>query len=142
MADITEVSKDGRLLALIFRREIKSDGVRFLTPTDFPLQLGLIEHPKGKKIRPHIHRDLKYRVNTTQEFLYVEQGSARVTIYDKSWKRVKDAVLNKGDFILFISGGHSLEILNRCRILEIKQGPYPGDRLAKIFKEQNECTGK
>lgn len=133
--DTISVSKDNVLLALIFKKKIKADGVKFLTPISFPLQIGLIEHPKDKQIRPHIHRDLKYDINIAQEFLYIEKGRIEVTIYDNKWEIIKTAILKAGDFILFTAGGHSLITLKKTRIIEIKQGPYPGDKLAKIFKE-------
>lgn len=129
------VSKDNILLALIFKKKIRANGVKFLTPDTFPIQVGLIEHPKSKKVKPHIHRDLKYNVNSTQEFLYIERVRVEITIYDNAWKVVRRAVLKSGDFILFTAGGHSLNTLKKTRIIEIKQGPYPGDKLAKIFKE-------
>lgn len=124
-------------LAHIFRHSLKADGVKFLTPSDYSLQLGLIEHPTGKEIRDHIHRqDIKYKVDTTQEFLYIESGSVEVTLYTNIWKVVKQTVLNAGDFILFVSGGHGLKVLKKCRIIEIKQGPYPGDKDAKIYRDE------
>lgn len=132
----TEIVDHVETLALIFRHSIKADGVKFLTPDDYTLQLGLIEHPSGKEIKDHIHRqDIKYNVDTTQEFLYIESGSVEVTIYTNSWKVVKKTVLEAGDFILFVGGGHGLKVLKKCRIIEIKQGPYPGDKNAKIYRD-------
>lgn len=132
----TEIVEHVETYALIFRHSLKADGVKFLTPDDYTLQLGLIEHPAGKEVRDHIHRqDIKYNVDTTQEFLYIESGSVEVTIYTNSWKVVKKTVLEAGDFILFVGGGHGLKVVKKCRIIEIKQGPYPGDKNAKIYRD-------
>ena len=107
-----------------------------MTPQNYPLQIGLIEHGDGKKIAPHKHRDLFYDVNTTQEFIYVERGeNIKVIIFDNDWVEIEKIKMSAGDSILFVSGGHSLDIPKGCRLFEIKQGPYPGDKLAKIFKE-------
>jgi len=129
--------KNNNIIALFYPKKIKANGtVRFLTPPNYPLQIGLIEHNKKKIIPPHIHRDLYYDVNTTQEFLYVEKGkNIKVILYDSKWGEVKKIFLSSGDSILFVSGGHSLKIPKGCRIFEVKQGPYPGDKLAKIFKD-------
>ena len=126
----------GKVIAHIFRKELGADGVNFLTPDDYTLQLGLIEHPAGKIIRDHIHRqDIKYKVDTTQEFLYLEKGKVRVNLYSDQWRNVKSVILSAGDFILFISGGHGLKILKKSRLIEIKQGPYPGEKKAKIYRK-------
>lgn len=130
-----EIIYQGKVLAVFYPKQMKVDGIRFLTPSHYPLQVGLIAHPAGKKVVPHIHRDLFYDVNTTQEFIYIEKGkNVKITVYTKKWKKVKTLSLSSGDSILFVSGGHGLDIPPRCRLFEIKQGPYPGDSYAKIFK--------
>ena len=131
------ISHLGQPIALVFRRSLQAEGVNFLTPVDYTLQLGLIEHPTGHVIRDHIHRqDLTYRVDTTQEFLYIEKGKVSIDLYSDEWEKLEQIVLAAGDFILFIGGGHGLEILEDCRIIEIKQGPYPGDGQAKVFRNE------
>lgn len=132
-----QIVQDGeKTLALVFRNSLKADGVKFLTPSSYPLQIGLLEHPTGKAIRAHRHRNLKYKVNTTQEFIYIESGEVEATIYRNDWTVVKKILLKKGDFILSVAGGHGFRVIKKCRMIEIKQGPYPGDKLAKIFKPQ------
>lgn len=132
-----KIIKDGeKIVAIIYGKEIKADGVKFLTPIDYTLQLGLIEHPAGKVVRDHIHRqDIKYKVDTTQEFLYIEKGKVKVKLFSDKWDLLEEVILTGGDFVLFVGGGHGLEIIEDCRIIEIKQGPYPGDKCCKIFKE-------
>ncbi|MBI3306463.1 MAG: hypothetical protein HYZ84_01465 [Candidatus Omnitrophica bacterium] len=134
--DIEKVEHGGTLYAIVFRKEMNvQDGVKFLTPVEYPLQVGLIERKKGYAFRPHSHRDMHYNVNTTQEFLYVEKGSLKAKIYDANWSIIYETVLRAGDFFLAITGGHSFEVLENVRLLEVKQGPYPGDQYAKRFKE-------
>lgn len=133
---IQEIKYHDKILALVFSKNLKADGVRFLTPLNYPLQLGLLEHKEGKRVLPHIHRDLKYKVNTTQEFLHIERGTAIISIFTKHWKKIKTIRLTKGDFILFVSGGHSVNMSKNTRVIEIKQGPYPGDKKAKIYKNE------
>lgn len=135
---LTQVIKSGKeTIALVFRHNLRAEGVKFLTPDNYTLQLGLIEHPAKKVIKDHIHRqDIQYQVDTTQEFLYIEKGKIRVTLYTNHWEKIKRLTLGRGDFILFVGGGHGLEVLSKCRIIEIKQGPYPGEKMAKIFRDE------
>ncbi len=133
---IETVKFKGKIIAHIYRKQIRAKGARFLTPYEYTLQVGLIEHPKSTIIKEHIHRqDIKYRVDTTQEFLFIEKGKVRINLFNDNWRKVKTAILKGGDFILFVSGGHGFKILKKCRIIEVKQGPYPGDKKAKIRRE-------
>lgn len=131
------ISFNNEVLAMFFSKDIKADnGIRFLTPENYPLQIGLLEHKNGRQVPPHIHRDLDYCVKTSQEFIYIEKGeNIVVKIFNSAWAEVDKIIMSAGDFILFVSGGHSLDIPSGCRLLEVKQGPYPGDKLAKIFKD-------
>lgn len=133
---IERIEGNGMLYAMVFRHSLSvGDGVRFLTPNDYPLQLGLIERKQGYSFRPHIHNDFRYEVNTTQEFLYVEHGRIRAKIYDHAWQVIAETELGPGDFLLSVAGGHSFDVLEDVRLVEVKQGPYPGDSYAKRFKE-------
>jgi len=132
--DIEEIIYKKKLLAIVFRKSIKAKGVRFLTPAFHTLQLGLIEHAGGFNVKDHIHnQSIKYKVDTTEEFLYLEKGKVKLKLFSDNWILIKTVILEKGDFVLLISGGHGLEILEKCRLIEVKQGPYPGDKKAKIF---------
>ena len=130
-----EILHKGKTLAVVFSKKLPADGVRFLTPTHYPLQIGLIEHKDGKNVPLHIHKDMRYEVNTTQEFLYVIKGQAVVKLATKKWEVIETLTLNTGDFILFVSGAHGVDIKKGTRLIEVKQGPYPGDHYAKRFQK-------
>lgn len=128
--------KDGKkIIALVFSKKIKADGVKFLTPNNYPLQIGLMEYKEGKYVAPHYHPRRKSHVVNTQEFLYIEKGSADIVIFTKKWKIKKKLRLTKGDSILFVDCGHSVEMNKNCRVIEVKQGPYPGVKKAKIYRD-------
>ena len=130
------IKSKGKIIAIIFKKTLRAKGVKFLTPDEYTLPLGLLEHPKGKVLRDHQHNPkLKYRIDTTQEFLYLEKGKVRVKLFDDKWKLVATEVLKAGDFMLHVSGGHGFEILEKCRMIEIKQGPYPGEKKAKVYRD-------
>lgn len=130
----TVKTKKGKVIAHVFRSSLRSKGVSFLTPQDYTLQLGLIEHPSNYVIRSHAHNQkIKYHVDTTQEFLYIEKGEVQIDLLDMHGKFVERVILHGKDFVLFVWGGHAITVTKKARIIEIKQGPYPGDKLAKIF---------
>ena len=39
-----------------------------------------------------------------------------------------DGLLNKGDIILLIKGGHGFSVIEDVKMIEVKQGPYAGDK--------------
>lgn len=137
--DIHTVKDKGQVIAHIFKASISTgdSGIRFLSPNDYTLQLGLIEYKSGHMIRTHQHNpDIHYKVDTTQEFLYLEKGKVKMTLYADDWRKLEEIILEKGDFLLLISGGHGFEIIEDCRLVEVKQGPYPGELNAKLYLDE------
>ena len=139
---VIPVAKDGKTYALFIcgRPELpaegpeRSRGVKFFTkPTD-EFQLGVIERPKGYEVKPHAHPERHATINGTAEFLYVEKGKIQITIFDEQWKEIGQQTVSSGDFLLFLAGGHALTMLEDTRLIEVKQGPYPGDAQAKVYR--------
>lgn len=130
-----EIKHKGQILCIIFSHKLSSRGVSFLTPNDYTLQLGLIEHPVGTVVRDHVHNpEIKYKVDTTQEFLYLEKGRVKAKIFTDNFELVAEIIMNPGDFLLHVYGGHGFEVLKKCRLIEIKQGPYPGPEHVKKYR--------
>ena len=48
--------------------------------------------------------------------------------YKKNKLRAKSVIINKKDMILLISGGHGFKVLKKLEMLEIKQGPFVGEK--------------
>jgi mannose-6-phosphate isomerase-like protein (cupin superfamily) len=115
------------LYALIIRRDFQQPGVHFFTPGDFSQQLGYMSHPTGHVIEPHVHREVARSVRRTQEVLVIRRGRLKVEFYDEGQHPVGSCVLESGDLILLVQGGHGFEVLEACDMIEIKQGPYLGD---------------
>ena len=133
---IQEIKDGKKVIAMFISGKLRADGVKFLTPLNYPLQIGLLQHKKGKIVPPHYHPHLPYKVTNTQEFLYVVKGSMEVTIYTKNWKKKAKKKLRTGDAALFVDCGHSVIFSKNSRVIEIKQGPYPGDKKAKVFRDK------
>jgi len=135
MLGITKVTKDGRTYALFFSRSLSTDGIRFLTEHEDMFQVGLMERPKGYKVKPHQHAERSTELRTVSEFIYVEKGKVCVTVFDEAWEEISQQELSGGDSLLFLRGGHSLTVLESARMIEVKQGPFAGD--PKVFQEES-----
>ena len=122
---IEKVEWQGKTLALILRARFDKEGVNFVTAEDNPIQLGILKHRQGVKIKPHIHRASAKVINSVQEVLHIEYGRVEVDFYDDG-EKIRTTILNMGDTILLISGGHGFDILEDSKIIEVKQGPYEG----------------
>ncbi|WP_029985866.1 hypothetical protein [Pedobacter jeongneungensis] len=125
---IEKIESQNLLLAIIIRANYKKEGISFFTPNDFSQQLGYMNRPKGYLIEPHIHNINERKVTLTQEVLYIKSGKIRVDFYDQQKVFVESSLLETGDVILLASGGHGFEMIDDSEIIEIKQGPYDGDR--------------
>ena len=55
-------------------------------------------------------------------------GRLRVDFYSEEERYIESTILEKGDVILLIYGGHGFEMLEPTEIIEVKQGPYAGDQ--------------
>jgi len=123
---IEKIEWQGKTLALVLRKSFDKDGVNFITDENNPLQLGILKHPSGTRIKPHIHKYSEKLVKSIHEILHIEYGKVNASFYDDEGKPVCNTLLNMGDTILLMSGGHGFNILEDSKIIEIKQGPYEG----------------
>jgi hypothetical protein len=133
MEDLLRVTKGPATYAVLGKR-VHAEGVRFFTSPDEELQAGLMAHPAGYEVKAHCHPSRPRTVVGTVEFLYVETGRVRAEVFDEDWAPLADRLLEPGDFVIFLRGGHALTVLEPARIFEVKQGPYPGDAAAKVFR--------
>ncbi|WP_199748366.1 hypothetical protein [Pedobacter sp. KBW01] len=115
-------------MAIIIKASYKKEGISFFTPNDFSQQLGYMNRPKGYVIEPHIHNINERKVTLTQEVLYIKSGKLRVDFYDQEKVFLESSILETGDVVLLAAGGHGFEMIEDSEIIEIKQGPYDGDK--------------
>ena len=137
---IEKIIKENVIFAIILRADYKADGIKFFTPNEFSQQLGYMNRPKGYEISPHLHNKVKKNVEFTSEVLLIKSGKVKADFYDENKDYFKSSILNKGDVILLVHGGHGFEMLEESEMIEIKQGPYTGDndktRFKKTIKEK------
>jgi hypothetical protein len=124
---IEKIIKENVIFAIILRADYKAEGIKFFTPNEFSQQLGYMNRPKGYEISPHLHNRVKRNVEYTSEVLLIKSGKVKADFYDENKDYFKSSILNKGDVILLVHGGHGFEMLEKSEMIEIKQGPYIDD---------------
>lgn len=125
---IEQIRSGDRLLALKLSNRFCEPGIHFFTPGEFSQQLAFMRHPTGKFIDPHVHNPVPREVQFTQEVLFIRKGRLRVDFYDTDQRYLESRILGPGDVILLIQGGHGFEVLEEVEMIEVKQGPYVGER--------------
>ena len=96
-----------------------------------------MEHPTANLIAPHVHNPVLREVQYTQEVLFIRKGRLRVDFYDHQQYYLRSRILEAGDVILLIEGGHGFEVLEDVEMIEVKQGPYAGEQDKMRFEGIN-----
>lgn len=117
-----------QLLAIIVSRKFDKPGIHFFTPNELSQQLAYMHHPVGKIIQPHVHNPVLREVQYTQEVLFIRKGKLRVDFYHNSQEYLESRILESGDVILLVTGGHGFEVIEEVEMIEVKQGPYVGEQ--------------
>ena len=134
MLQAERIEKDGKVLAIVLRSIISDNSVEFVTPKEFPMQLGVHKRKKGDYVKAHEHIPFGTLKNfPVQDILIVKKGKITVGLYYEG-KFYKDVTLSEGEIIL-ISTGHNVKFLKDTEMIEIKQGPYRGKEFEKKFLE-------
>jgi len=114
-----------QILALIIHtNKNKKKGVNFVTPKKFVLQSGIMNHPKNHIIDPHIHKEYQRKIKSTPEALFITKGKLRVDFYTKKKIYIFSKILKKNDLIILNQGAHGFKVMEKCSMIEIKQGPF------------------
>ena len=131
----TYFGEESRPSAIVIRADESVSGIEFFSPADFSQQIGLMTRPAGYKVPAHIHNLVERKIEHTQEVLMIRRGSCEVILFNELNVESHNIVLEVGDVILLAHGGHEINMITECEILEVKQGPYAGnmDKTA-IFK--------
>jgi len=91
---IEKIKYEDKVLALILRRDYPVDGVSFITAEDEPIQLGVLKHQRGIRIKPHIHKNQPRTISEVQEVLY----SIRSLAYGLASLRILEQPALLGEF--------------------------------------------
>jgi hypothetical protein len=131
---VEHIQNGSELLAIILNCRYREEGIKFFTPDEFSQQLAFMRHPAGKLIAPHVHNAVLREVQFTQEVLFIRKGKVRVDFFDATQRYLESRILGAGDVILLIQGGHGFEVLEELEMIEVKQGPYAGERDKTCFE--------
>ena len=126
---IKNIKIDKSVVAKVFKfTKKKTPKIKFFTSKNLNLQVGIMGHSKSHKIIPHFHINKKKKINNMSEFLIIFKGQLKVNFYNKKKILKKSEILKARDMILLLKGGHGFEVLQELDMIEIKQGPYYGDK--------------
>ena len=123
---IKKIYNKDELLGIIVSHDFHKDGIEFFTENDLSQQLAFMSHKKGHEIIPHYHNSVPRTIHYTQETLFIRKGKLRVDFYDRTENYIESHILEAGDVILLVSGGHGFEVLEDLEMFEVKQGPFVG----------------
>ena len=125
---------DGILYAILIPKDFHMDGVNFLTDGNGLLEMGYMSHPGGYKVIAHKHPPVLRQTSGTQEVIFLKEGKIRVDFYSDYEVCVGSRELVTGDWIVLLAGGHGMELLEPSVLIEVKNGPYAGDKDKVRFK--------
>ena len=136
MSSKTErIVHDNEVLAIILRGDTYIDGTEFLTPNEYPFQMGVHSKKTGDESKPHIHKSVPRTITASQEMLHIDHGKVEVSFFGKDFNKLETKTLSSGDTVLFVRGGHGIKFLEDSKIIEVKQGPYEGAEKDKEYVE-------
>jgi len=144
MDNLEKIVINGKLSAIILRVDFKKDGVEFFTPADYTQQLAYMNRPKGYAVKAHIHCAVEREIHFTRETIFIRSGKVRVDFYSQNKEYAESRILNKGDILLLVEGGHGFEFIEAGEIIEVKQGPYFEEKDAVKFEsvKHDQVRGK
>lgn len=124
---IETVRHEANIIAIIIYKDHRTEGIEFITPQNFILQLGSMTRPQGHKIPPHIHNPVRRETIGTQEALFIKRGKIEIDFYSFDKEYLQSRVLVAGDIVLLAGAGHGITIIDETEMVEVKNGPFiPG----------------
>lgn len=136
MQGVERIQDGERHLAIILRGEYEPASIEFFTSADQSLQLGVMRRPQGYVIPPHIHKPVTRTVEYTYEALFIARGRVEITFFNDQRLVVAKREVQQGDCVMLMTGGHGFRVLEDCKMIEVKQGPYAGVDFDKFRFEE------
>jgi hypothetical protein len=127
-AEIEYISDNAKQLAMIIRDARTDRRVEFFSEQTDALQVGAFSMAQGQEIAPHVHQIYSRTLDRTTEVLVMQAGRMKIDFYSEEKVYLQSREISAGDVIVLFDGGHGFTMLDDVRMLEIKQGPYGGDK--------------
>ena len=128
-----------KLLHIINRLDDIS-GRDAVVPENNFIQCATLKMENGKTFPPHKHitKERHYQNQIAQESWIVIKGSVKCLLFDIDDTLIAEPILEAGDASFTLYGGHTYEILEDDTVVyEYKTGPYEGQKLDKVFINDN-----
>jgi len=111
-------------LAIIIKSDyLKKKGINFFTNKKLTQQVAFMSHPKNYIIKPHFHKKIERKINSTTEVLIIINGLLKINFYSRNKKLLFSKLAKKNDIVILLTGGHGFKIIKNCKFIEVKQGP-------------------
>ena len=127
MEGISKIVSDGKLFAIIIKNNFRTQGIHFFTDDSDTQQVAYMQHDKGHIIQNHYHNEIKREVLFTKEVLVMKKGQLKCLFFDDKQNLISTQIIETGDVLVLIAGGHGFECISDVEMFEIKQGPYVGN---------------
>jgi mannose-6-phosphate isomerase-like protein (cupin superfamily) len=127
------ISENNSILAYLIYNSENPNKTTFITTPDLNFQAGFIIYPEGSEIPRHFHHPVQRSIQGTSEVIIIREGTCIVDIYTSTKELIASRPMDKGDIVMFFSGGHGFRITENTVLFEIKQGPYPGTEEKERF---------
>jgi len=125
-SSVEHITWNDQHIATIIRRDFMPETTTFISPDSYYQQLGFVVYQKDGVVVRHSHLPLQRHLVGTPETLLIRKGRSEVELYAMDKSMLGTWVLEEGDMIQLVSGGHCFKCLEDTIFLEIKQGPYTG----------------
>lgn len=126
------------ILYSVNRKEKITEKRNDLCPETEYLQVSCKMLSRGESFKPHKHLPLERKTLTTHETWIIIEGRVKAKLYDIDNLIYREEILDPGDCLVVFNAGHSMEVLEPNTILyEVKNGPYYGQKLDKVFIHDN-----
>ena len=107
---IKNITYKKKILAIIIKGNYnKKKGINFFTNPKFNQQVAFMNHPTNHVIQPHIHKNIKRKIQGATEVLIILDGSLKVNFYNNKKKFLFSKII-KNDIVILLSGGHGFEV--------------------------------
>ena len=136
-ANIEYVKANNELLAIVVKNTYSDKGINFLTPEELTLQFGIHNRESKEQSKPHKHFIIPELFDTPiLEVFHIVKGKVKVTFFDDKANVLNSVILETGDSLINTGvNTHSVDYLEKTKMIEVKQGPYRGKEQDKEKSE-------
>jgi hypothetical protein len=127
------IERDGVVYAEIIWAGTNVEKTRFFSHEKSSFQFGLLAHKAGFVEAAHYHNPVQRRIGDLQQMFVVQRGKIAVDFYNAAGEKFREITLSTGDAINLMNGTHAIRVLEDMQCISVKQGPFLGDQLDKVF---------